>query len=436
MPSRPADSTAVPSVPVDKRRRPGARAIIVHPPELATAVALTEGELVLGRGGEAGFAVAHPTLSRRHLVIRWERNAHAYTVADLGSKNGSSLNGAPLVTTPHIVGDGAVLRAGKVLLVFEASAQPPAPAAPPALVEAIPGDAAATRVLRSQVVRAGADPSHVLLIGETGTGKEHVARAVHRLSGRRGPFVAVSCAEMSSELMAGQLFGHARGAFTGAHRAHPGLFRAAEGGTLLLDEIGELAADLQPKLLRVLQEGEVLPLGERRPVPVDVRVIAATNADVPALVDKGAFRRDLYARLAFWEIVVPPLRARRADILGWIPRLHHKLMALRAGDTPPLALDTDAAEAILLGPWLDNLRGLDRMVHRLAADHATGEVVTRDEVVRLAGVAEPSPARSPTPSREELAAMLAKHLTVSALARHYGRDRRQIYRWLKAMGIR
>jgi hypothetical protein len=432
---RDGDSTAVPTVAVQPRHRPQARVVVVHPAELAGSVALTGGEVVIGRCSDEGLSLPHPTLSRRHLAIRWERGISKHTIVDLGSKNGSSVDREPVRAYPRVLTDGAVIRAGEVMLVYE---EGPGLAEPDAgdLGAAIPGDAAATRHLRSLVARAGPDPSHVLLIGETGTGKEHVARALHRLSGRRGPFLAVSCAELNPDLMAGQLFGHARGAFTGAHQSQPGLFRAADGGTLLLDEIGELAPGLQAKLLRVLQEGEVLPVGEGRPVRVDVRVVAATNADIPQLVEVGGFRRDLYARLAFWELVVPPLRARRADILGWVQRLHRRFIERRSGDHAPLTLDTDAAEAILCAPWPDNLRGLDRLVHRLASDR-TGGLVTGQVVAPLIASATPtSGVRPSAPTREELEAALVRFGTVSALARHYGRHRRQIYRWLRTFAIR
>jgi transcriptional regulator with PAS, ATPase and Fis domain len=419
----------------------------VHPPELARAVDL-DGDAVIGRatGDEPGGTnLAHPTLSRRHLAIRWERSAARFLAEDLGSKNGSWIDGQSLSGAPRLISDGAVIRAGEVLMVHEVD---PAPAAGDAreALEAVPGDSRAARALRAQVVQAAADPAHVLLIGETGTGKEHIAREIHRLSGRTGPFRPISCAELSPELMASQLFGHARGAFTGAHQAQPGLFRDAAGGTILLDEIGELPLELQGKLLRVLQEGEVLPIGEGKAVPVDVRVIAATNRDLDVLVERGDFRRDLFARLAYWEIAVPPLRARRADILAWVHRLHGRFAGRRSADPTPLALGAEAADTVLRAHWADNLRGLDRLVHRLAAvRRPPGAVISAADVAPFlrappTGTATPAPAwrvqRRRAPTRAELEGLLDEHGSVRAVAAHLGCDRRQIYRWMKSTGLR
>ena len=437
MPEERTETTATPSAERRPRRRPDARLIAVHPPEAAAVIELTGDEVVIGR--EEG-SIQHRTLSRRHLAVRWDSASWARVAVDLGSKNGSAVDSVPLAGAPRVLRDGAVVRAGDVLLVYEEGDLDDQPD----LADAVPGQAAPTRQLRVALARAAADPAPVLLLGETGTGKEWIARALHRASGRRGPFLAVSCAELSGELMASQLFGHARGAFTGAEQARPGLFRSAAGGTLLLDEIGELPAPLQPKLLRVLQEGEVLPVGENRPVAVDVRVIAATHAPLEDLVERGGFRRDLYARLAFWVVAVPPLRARRADILDWIARLTSAFADKREKTAAQPMFTPDAAEALLTAPWPENLRGVDRLVHRLASRPAEAGFVGVDEVRPFIEVAAPAPAitstpapvRPPAPSKEELEALLARLGSVRAVAKHLGRDRRQIYRWLKAFGLR
>ncbi len=443
------ETTATPAVITRERRRPAARLVVVHPPELARAVPLESARVRLGRvAAECDVVIVHPTVSRLHLTITWELTGGRHVATDAGSKNGTWIDGARVTGAARVLADGAVLRLGDVVVVYEEGTSLDLEDPSEVSREAIPGDSAAARVLRVALAKAGADPAPVLITGETGTGKEQIARELHRLGRRRGPFVAVSCAELSGELTESRLFGHARGAFTGAQGPQPGLIRSAEGGTLLLDEIGELSPALQPKLLRTLQESEVLPVGETRPVRVDVRFIAATHRDLAQLVEDGTFRRDLHARLAFWEIPAPPLRARRADVMTWIARLHARYLERRpAAPRAPLTFASDAVEGLLLAPWLENLRGLDKLVLRLAT-HPPGTLLTRVDVESQLAPEGPAPSeppenvevddRPPPPaSREEMEALLAQHDgKVYALARHYRRDRRQIYRWLRAFGLR
>ena len=415
--------------------------VAVHPPDITWRLELGEATpVVIGRE-----ELGHGTVSRRHVEIRWERGA-GHVAVDLGSHNGSRLAGARLGDRAAALEDGAVLQLGEVFLVYQRAGGAAAGAGEEA-AEAIPGRAAAVCKLRRQVIRAASDPSPVLLLGETGTGKERIAREIHRLSGRPGPLVAINCAALSPQLVESQLFGHLRGAFTGATAASEGLFRAADRGTLFLDEIGELPADLQPKLLRALQEGEVLAVGATTGLPVDVRVVAATNRDLPDEVDAGRFRRDLYARLAMWELRVPPLRERRVDLFDWIERLHRAWRAARPGTAASLpGLLPDAVEAVLLHPWMDNLRGLDRLVHTLATMSTRGPLARRDLPVWLSAPPETDPAEAapaspraggvPAPTRDEfIAAHGELGGNVRALARRFNRDRRQIYRWIEAYGL-
>ena len=211
---------------------------------------------------------------------------------------------------------------------------------------------------------AAASDAPVLVLGETGTGKEQVARALHRHSARAGrPFVAVNCAAIPKDLLESELFGHVRGAFTGAVADRPGSFRAADGGVLLLDEIGDMALAVQAKILRVLQEGEVVPLGAHKPVKVDVRVVAATHRDLAAAVREGQFREDLMYRLDVLSIRLPPLRERLADI---IPLAEH-FLRLAAGGQPPKQLSATAAQALLRHPWPGNVRELRNLAERCQA---------------------------------------------------------------------
>ena len=387
---------------------------MVYPTELVLPVT-GQSELELGRD-----VLAHRTVSRRHVVIDGNR------VRDLGSHNGTWVDGERTTGWTQLA-HNSVLRLGDVLLVYEVG-KPPLGIE----LETIPGRAVATAELRAKVVRAAIDPSPALLVGETGTGKEWIARELHRASSRTGPLVAVNCAALAAQLVESQLFGHVRGSFTGAKTDQDGFFRAADGGTLFLDEIGELPIDLQPKLLRALQENEIQPVGSTRPQRVDVRVVAATNRELTDSIEAGTFRRDLYARLALWEIRVPALRDRRADILGWLARLHH-LWAARRGAFARLDLDADAAEALLLAAHTENLRGLDRLVHELSDRPA---ITLADLPGWLRTKAVKSKGRT-IPSREEIVAAYEQLAgSVHALARHFGRDRRQIYRWLDAYGLR
>lgn len=235
--------------------------------------------------------------------------------------------------------------------------------------------------------------STVLITGESGSGKERIGRLVHEESTRAaGPFIAVNCGAITETLLESELFGHARGAFTGATQDRPGLFEAANGGTLLLDEVGEVSSGMQVKLLRVLQEREVRRVGENRSRPVDVRVVAATNRDLAHGVAGGAFRQDLYYRLKVVELHVPPLRERRDDILP-LARVLLADAALRmkrkiAGLAPA------AADQLLRYEWPGNVRELENTVER-AVVLSPGAVIVPD-VVRLLGVPSAPPSGLPS----------------------------------------
>ena len=226
------------------------------------------------------------------------------------------------------------------------------------------GPSDAMREVHKRIGLAAASTQPVLLLGETGTGKEMVARALHRHSARADrPFVAINCSAIPKELLESELFGHVRGAFTGATGDRPGCFRAADRGVLLLDEIGDMALGVQAKILRVLQEGEVTPLGSHKTVKVDVRVVAATHRDLAAAVRDGSFREDLYYRLDVLSIRVPPLRERLADI---IPLAEH-FLRLAAAPEAPKVLSSAAAQQLLRHTWPGNVRELRNLMERCQA---------------------------------------------------------------------
>jgi two-component system response regulator HydG len=228
------------------------------------------------------------------------------------------------------------------------------------------GDSLPMRTLRKLCARIAESDAPVLIMGETGSGKELVARAIHRLgAGSKGPFVAINCAALPAPLLESELFGHARGAFTDAHVARDGLLVHASGGTLLLDEIGELPLPLQPKLLRALQERRIRPLGSAHEVAFDARIVSATNTDLECAVEDGRFRGDLLFRLDVLRVEVPPLRARGNDVLVLAQEFTRRA-AVRA-DKPVVGLSRSAAERLLAYPWPGNVRELENCIERAVA---------------------------------------------------------------------
>jgi two-component system response regulator GlrR len=227
-------------------------------------------------------------------------------------------------------------------------------------------------VLRQARLVADSDAA-VLITGESGTGKELLAQAIHRAS-RRGarPFVAVNCGAIPGELLESELFGHARGAFTGAVQAHKGLFQAADGGTLLLDEIGDMPLPLQVKLLRVLQQGEVRPVGSTQAIPVNVRVISATHRDLEAQRTAGLFREDLYYRLMVVSLHLPALSERREDIPVLAAHFLRKLAERYRKAVPALA--PDAQQLLIAAPWPGNVRQLLNLLEQAIAMTTTGVI--------------------------------------------------------------
>jgi propionate catabolism operon transcriptional regulator len=320
-------------------------------------------------------------------------------------------------------------------------------------LNALRGDSPAMEKLRQTVVLYARSKATVLIQGETGSGKELVAQAIHRESPRRGanrPFVAVNCGAIAESLLESELFGHEEGAFTGARRGgHAGLFEAANGGTLFLDEIGEMPLPLQTRLLRVLEEREVMRVGGTRPVPIDVRVISATHCDLDARVREGRFRADLFYRLAVLRLVLPPLRERRADIpqlAEW--SLKNAMAALDARPHPNLAAEIAACAPLLQAyAWPGNVRELRNLMERLALFLAAEPLqaltpafllAVAPELGRAADAAAPAPPAPAAPAafsppRESVAEVLARFGGQrEAAARHLGISRTTLWRRLKA----
>ncbi|HSO35518.1 MAG TPA: sigma-54 dependent transcriptional regulator [Labilithrix sp.] len=248
----------------------------------------------------------------------------------------------------------------------------------------IVGGSPAMRKVADLIDRVGDSDASVLIHGETGTGKELVARAVHNRSKRReGPFVAINCAAVPHALLESELFGHARGAFTDAKSTRVGLFQQANGGTLFLDEIGELPIDVQPKLLRALQERKVRPVGDNREIPYDARIVAATNRDLENEVREKRFREDLYYRINVVKVEVPPLRSRGSDTLHLA---HHflKVFAERSGK-PTIELSERAAERLMAYEWPGNVRELENCIEHAVALARFDQVTVEDLPEKLRG---------------------------------------------------
>jgi DNA-binding NtrC family response regulator len=368
-------------------------------------------------------------MSSRHAEVRIE--AGRVLIRDLGSENGTRLNGQLLIGE-RALEPGDVLRLGDTLLVY-APAPPGTGLAEPELV----GSSAAMVGVRRSVDAVAARKHMVVVTGETGTGKEVVARLVHQRSGRTGPFVAVNCGTFTEGLLASDLFGHLRGAFTGAVSEQQGLFRAARGGTLLLDEVAEIPLALQANLLRVLEMGEVRPVGGTRDIATDVRIITTSNRELVDLVQAGRFRSDLYSRLAQWTIRLPPLRERREDIPALTSHLLARCDGLGRKVTP------DLAEALLVHDWPLNVRGLLTVLSVAVVSSPEDQPLALGPEVRLALWTTRSMRAGPEKSepaildKADLEALMEKfHGKVASLARHLGITRPKLYRLLWTQDIK
>jgi two-component system response regulator GlrR len=284
-----------------------------------------------------------------------------------------------------------------------------------------------------QARRVAATDTRVLITGESGTGKELLARAIHRASPRRDqPFVALNCSAMAENLLESQLFGHEKGAFTGATRAHKGLFQAAHGGTLLLDEIGDMPMRLQVKLLRVLQENRVRPVGSTEAVAVDTRVISATHRDLTELMMGGLFREDLYYRLNVVNIALPPLRARREDIPLLVE--HFLLQVAAESNQARKVCAPEAVEMMVSADWPGNIRQLSNVVRQNVA-LSPARIITAEQVRSALGDQE-TVLPSFTQAREEFTRKYLSQLlqvtggNVSQAARLAKRNRTDFYKLL------
>jgi transcriptional regulator with PAS, ATPase and Fis domain len=319
-----------------------------------------EGPLLIGTGPTADLALHDPYISTEHATLRVARRG--LVVEDLGSKNGTWVDG--VVVERAWAQLGTVLRFGRISMrVVSGQSRSGVREDPPDLQ--IVGDSPCFREALRTLERSARVRSPVLLRGETGTGKEVAARVVHRASERRSrPFVALNCGAIPESLAESELFGHVKGAFTGAHRDRQGAFARADGGTLLLDEVAELPLLIQAKLLRVLETGRVLPVGAEREQSIDVRIVSATHRNLEAMVEQGQLREDLYHRLGVLTVRLPPLRDRPGDIH---PLLKHFARSASHELGYPLVFTKNAIAAAIRHTWPGNVRGLRNAVLRAGA---------------------------------------------------------------------
>jgi sigma-54 dependent transcriptional regulator, acetoin dehydrogenase operon transcriptional activator AcoR len=404
-------------------------------------VELTRGEARgVERAGVGGrprlsLRLSDPRVSRPHALLR--REGDRWIIQDMRSTNGIRINGA--LHREALLGDGDVIELGHTFLLYriygaldDDRADADQPRAIGAFSTWVPSLAARLEQLeaiaRSQIA--------ALILGPTGAGKELIARAIHACSGRAGPFVPVNCGAIPRELVGSLLFGHRRGAFSGAHADQPGLVVAAAGGTLFLDEIAELPLDLQPALLRVLAEGEALALGATTPTRVDLRVVAATHQDIERMCAEGRFREDLLARLGGFVLHLPSLTERREDLGLIVSALLHRLAGERAGR---ICFTGEAARALLLHPWTRNVRQLE--LRLASALQIAGGAPISAEHLALEAPSAPAPVRHrwvgpDLERRNQLLEVLARNGgNVTASARELGKPRSQLQRWMKKYAI-
>jgi DNA-binding NtrC family response regulator len=411
--------------PVDDTRRASQSVRLVLLgllPGDTTCVVLNGRSLALGRSHDCDVPIDAPSVSRRHAELFWQGGV--LNIRDLGSANGTYVDSHRVEQVPCAA--GTIVRLGGWIGGIEEIADEPLAAAQ--LHEVLPrvfGGAVLARALRP-AAPAARSQLPIVLIGTTGVGKECVARAIHEVSGRRGPFYAVNCAAVPPSLAEAEFFGHARGAFTGAQQARTGHLLSAHAGTLLLDEVTDLPLGIQPLLLRVLDQREVVPLGQTQARAFDARVVSASQVPLTELVEEGRFRADLAQRLSGLVVQLPSLTERRLDI----PRLFQRFLTCHAQGDPP-ELSPSLGEWLCDYTWPGNVRELALLAQQLLALHPGEAVLGRSHLPSSLRSARVRARPRGDKQREQLFLALEQaDGNLSRAARSLGISRQRAYRLL------
>lgn len=334
---------------------------VIRGPDAGLERSFERRQVFVGTAPDCHFRLSDPTVSRSHARI--EFGPLGYRIVDEDSKNGVFVAGVRV--RDAVLPPEAEVQVGETRFLFRLGSETvEIGVARETRFGDLVGRSIEMREIFAIMKKVAPTDATVLIQGESGTGKELVAEALHRFSPRRPrPFVVFDCSACPHDLLESELFGHVRGAFTGAVRTRIGAMEEAAGGTLFLDEVGELPRELQPKLLRAIERREVKPVGANRPVPVDVRILCATNRDLQGAVEAGLFREDLYYRLAVIHIEIPPLRKRPDDIPVLVEHFLAEI-ARRSGGGPPLRLAWETMEKLKAYPWPGNVRELRNFIER------------------------------------------------------------------------
>jgi DNA-binding NtrC family response regulator len=437
---RPKVAEVPSTLPVAPRADPHARRMLVIAGErVSTHVLPDVGQIRVGRGDDAELRIDDPSVSREHAHLFFEKGKPVM-IADAGSSNGTRVRGKPLTAGQRVaLAPGETFEVGSALLMlqspYEAEAAPAARGEGGLVIEdrTMAGIyQLAERVAKSTI--------NVLLLGETGVGKDVLSRRIHAMSPRADkPFLPLNCGSLSEQLLESELFGHERGSFTGAVEAKPGLLEAADGGTVFLDEVGELPMSVQVKLLRVLEERQVRRVGGIRSRPFDIRFIAATNRDLGEAVHAGNFRADLFYRLNGISLMIPPLRQR----IGEIEELARKFVddaSTRAERRPAPTISAEALAWLKGYAWPGNIRELQNTMER-AVLLCTGSEITLEHLPPSTGAIAPGRPGDPRsadadPERQRILDALEKCAgNQTRAARLLGISRNTLLARLDAYGI-